>query len=336
MKKIYDILRSIFIFCFVVKTALFVCSLSIVFADNIDEQLDEIKIIINQTNFVGNNKVFLKDVADIYANDFLVQELGKIELGTSPFPGRIKLFSKLSIVSTIEKQRYLPKNVTIESEPRIYVKRLSQNVKKEDIKQFVEQCLTSFYKYQNYEFINFEVKGLETYPKGKIDFFLNGNCEPDKKGKFNFGLDIIVEKEKVDTIRVYALIAVYDEVLFVNKSFKRGDSIQKEDTYKKRENIFEFSGNYIKNFDEIEYKILKSRIKKNGYLKAQFFEDPPLIKKGDIVNIVANKSPNLKIVAPGVSKENGFFNDVIKVENLNTGKYIRGIVKSRLKVLVLY
>ena len=63
--------------------------------------------------------------------------------------------------------------------------------------------------------------------------------------------------------------------------------------------------------------------------------ESPLIKKGDIIRLIV-KNDNLLIVTSGLSKENGFENQLIKVENLSSGKLVRGIVKEKSKVEVVY
>ncbi len=62
---------------------------------------------------------------------------------------------------------------------------------------------------------------------------------------------------------------------------------------------------------------------------------PPLIQKGDIVSLYARNN-TLLIVTKGVCREDGFENDVIRVENMNSGKIIRGIIKEKSKVEVIY
>jgi flagella basal body P-ring formation protein FlgA len=61
----------------------------------------------------------------------------------------------------------------------------------------------------------------------------------------------------------------------------------------------------------------------------------PLIQKGDIVSLIA-QNDTLLIVTKGICQEDGFENDVIKVENLNSGKIVRGKIKEKSKVEVIY
>ena len=60
-----------------------------------------------------------------------------------------------------------------------------------------------------------------------------------------------------------------------------------------------------------------------------------MVQKGDIVTLVA-RNENMLIVTSAISKEDGFKNELIKVENLNSGKLVRGIVKEKYKVEVVY
>jgi flagella basal body P-ring formation protein FlgA len=51
----------------------------------------------------------------------------------------------------------------------------------------------------------------------------------------------------------------------------------------------------------------------------------PLVKNGDRILIVADKG-SLHVTAPGVVRQNGFKNDTVRVENLQSRKIILGTV----------
>ena len=61
----------------------------------------------------------------------------------------------------------------------------------------------------------------------------------------------------------------------------------------------------------------------------------PLIREGDFVSLSAS-GDGLLIVTTGVAREDGFRNDVIRIENLSSGKVVRGKVKEKSLVEVMY
>jgi flagella basal body P-ring formation protein FlgA len=72
------------------------------------------------------------------------------------------------------------------------------------------------------------------------------------------------------------------------------------------------------------------RVSVTGFVDVQ-----PLVRKGDIVSLVS-RNETLLIVTKGICREDGFENDVIKIENLNSGKILRGKIKEKSKVEVIY
>lgn len=61
----------------------------------------------------------------------------------------------------------------------------------------------------------------------------------------------------------------------------------------------------------------------------------PLIRTGDVVSLAAS-GDGLWIVTTGMAREDGFRNDVIRIENLSSGKIVRGRVKEKSLVEVMY
>jgi flagella basal body P-ring formation protein FlgA len=71
----------------------------------------------------------------------------------------------------------------------------------------------------------------------------------------------------------------------------------------------------------------------NTILSSDRVEIPPLIRKGDVVQLVA-ESPSLKVVTRGMAKEKGGLGDRIRVENLSSKKsvYARIVDASTVRV----
>jgi flagella basal body P-ring formation protein FlgA len=295
----------------------------------------DIKIVINETSLVSGPDIFLKDIAEISASEIFKQSLETIEIGMSPKPDKLKSFDKKKIILAIKRQKYLPENISISSPARIYVKRSSQKISKDDIRQLIDGKLSLLFQGREYQMKTFNVRGFESYPDGNVEFRLSSGDLVNKKGKLSCSVDIIIDGSKQDRLNVSGEVAVYENILHVAKSYSKGEKIATADVYSEKKNIFNVSGNFIKTYDEIDRLILKSSVRRGECLNSDLFVNPPMVKKGDIIKLVAKQS-SLLIVTSGISKENGFANDVIKVENLNSGKLVRGIVKGKSKVEVIY
>ena len=239
-------------------------------ADDGPESQAGIEIAVRETSMVQSSRIFLQDIADIKADGFLKETLGKIDFGLSPKPGKIKFIDKGKIISAIQRERYLPEDSIITCPDRIYVKQQSAQISALDIRKYVEQQLSEGFGNREFHLITFNVRGLKPYPLGEISFFSGSEDMVDKNGKLSLFVDIVINGKKTDRVSVTGLVDVQ-----------------------------------------------------------------PLVRKGDIVSLVA-QNETLLIVTKGVCKEDGFENDVIKIENLNSGKIIRGKIKDKSNAEVLY
>lgn len=304
-------------------------------AEDGDKGENRIEIIIKETGMVQSDHIFLGDIADIRAHGFLKEAIEKIDLGISPKPGKIRFIDKRKILSAVHGRQYLPKDILITCPDRIYVKRLSRETSVQDIREYVENRLSGIFKNKEYQLITFQVKGLEPYPPGNMEFFSDSEEMVDKNGKLSLFVDIVIDGKKVDRVGVSGLVALYETVLLAKSSLEKGEILSREKVYEEKKNIFEIGDDYIKSFEAIEGKQLVSGIRKGECITAKLTASPPLIQKGDIVSLFA-RNESLLIVTTGVCREDGYKNDVIKVENLNSGKILRGIVKAKSKVEVIY
>lgn len=305
------------------------------YAQKISSSGTQIKIAVKETSQVNQDDIYLGDIADIHASDFLKEALSKIDIDASPKPDKIKLLDNQKILSAIHGQQYLPENIKIVIPEHVYVKRMSQVISKQDIRKFIEQHLSTVYKGKEFNLTSLNVRGLKLYPKGDVDFILSSNDIVSQNGRMAVFIDVNINKKKQDRVSVTGQVSVFEKVLCVNRSFPKGKQLSREDVYLKKLNIFNLSGDYIKQFDRLENKVLKKSVKKDEYLRSGLIEQQPLIQKGDIVTLVS-KNKNLVLVTSGVSKEDGFENELIQVENLNSGKLVQGIVRGKSKVEVRF
>ncbi len=305
------------------------------FADDNVAQANQIKIEIKETNNLSSATVFLGDIAVIFANPFLVENIKNIEIGAAPKPGEIAVIDKRKIVFQLKSQKYLSKNFTLIGPEKIFVKRLGQAISKQTIKGFIRQQLDKKYPNKTYQIKQFKVRGLESYPTGTVSFSIDVEKLVDKRGRLSCYLDVMVNNIQSDRLSISGIVAVYKNIVFAGKSLLKGDMLSIEDVYTKKGNIFNFHSSAIRTADVVVGKILKNSIRKDACLTESILSDPPLVKKGDIVTLIS-KNKNLRIVTSGISMEDGFINELVKVENFHSGKLIRGIVTEKSKVEVVY
>lgn len=310
----------------------FVCPLSA--AAGISDS-PEVKVVVSGTSLVSGPRIFLGEVAQVQASSFLKDVLQKIELGKSPKPGKIKQLNKNHLVSLIQSQPGVPEGVMIDTPPQIYVKRTSQQIEQQDFQAQIDLFLSNVFKDREYELAQLRVEDTGVYPQGEVVFSVGSNSGVDKQGNFLVFMDILIDGKREDRIRISGKVAIYETVFCAKRDLAKGEPLLEKDVYSVRKNIFDLREDPARTHSEIEGKILKTNLKRDDYIKSSSLGEIPLIQKGEIVSLVARRN-TLLIVTSAISKEDGYVDQLIRVENIGSGKIVRGLVKERSIVEVIY
>lgn len=162
-------------------------------------------------------------------------------------------------------------------------------------------------------------------PKGHLtlDYKLPG--QKKRVGRVPFigfvKVDGIIKKR----LRLVANVTVAYDVFRSVRSLKRGHVIQHQDVELIRVESNKLMRNIISDeSDLIGHRLIRNLGQRESFLN-YMVRKIPLVKTGDRILIVAQKGP-LRVTAPGVVKENGFKNDTVRVENINSRKLIFGTV----------
>lgn len=298
----------------------------------------EIKVEVAGSGHVDGPVIFLKDVANIHAGPLLKEVVESISLGRSPKPGKIKTITKGQVFSRIRSQSDLPEGSVILVPDKIYVKRTSQSIHTNGIRREVDSFIEAYFQGRDYEFRTVKIEKPALYPSGHLEMIVvprQGSRGVDRNGNLSLSVDILVDGEKVDSIRVSGKVAVYENVACAARDLVRGDPVVEGDVIWVRKDIFSTRGSFIKNPRQMDGFLLKTDVAKNSPIKSSWLAARPLILKGDVITLVARKN-NLVILASGISREDGFKDKVIRVENMGSGKVVRGLVRKASTVEVIY
>ncbi len=304
-------------------------------AANAGISVHEVKVVVAETNLVRGPRVFLGEVAKIQASPFLKEVLQKIEIENSPKPGKIKQLNKRRLVFLIQSQPGVPEGVLIDTPKKIYVKRASQQIKQQHFQEQVDLFLSAVLKGKKYELTQLKVDTTGVYPQGDVTFSMGSNSSVDKLGNLTIFMDILIDGNREDRIRISGEVAVYQTILCAVRDLSKGDHLLETDVYSVRKNIFDLRTDVAGTYQEIDKKILKTNLKKDDYIKSSCLQEIPLIHKGELITLVTRRK-TLLIVTSAISKEDGYADQLIRVENIGSGKIVRGLVKERSTVEVIY
>jgi len=295
----------------------------------------DVKVVVAETSLVLGPMVILGEVARIQASPFLKEVLQKIELENSPKPGEIKQLNKRRLLSLILTQPGVPEGVLIETPKKIYVKRASQQIEQQEVQAQVDLFLSGVLKGKEYELLQLRIEDTGVYSQGDVAFSMGSNSSVDKQGNFTLSMDILIDGKREDKIRISGEVAVYQTVLCAVRDLAKGERLLETDVYSVQKNIFDLRKDVAGTHREINNKILKTNLRKDDYIRSSCLQEIPLIHKGELITLVARRN-TLLIVTSAISKEDGYAGQLIRVENIGSGKIVRGLVKERSTVEVIH
>lgn len=273
---------------------------------------------------IESSTIFLRDIADITGgNPSLIKKIESIEIGRAPLPGKSRQIDRGYLNIRLKQNNIDLSQVNFEGNDRIEVKRSFVEIDKERIKDIV---LDYIYKNNPWEKERLTVRTVNVkdnviLSKGKMSYRVINQKGKDFLGTLLLSVIFEVNGEEQKKIFVTADIDVLTEVVVANRPIKRRKLITENDVRLQEMDLADLSSNTIMNLEEVLGKRTKREISPNLVLRTDLIEFPPLIKRGDVVLMIA-ESDCIRITSIGKAQEEGLRGERIKVENLNSRKQI--------------
>ncbi|MFO7752568.1 MAG: flagellar basal body P-ring formation chaperone FlgA [Desulfobacteraceae bacterium] len=303
--------------------------------ENVDADDSGISIELNSTSELDTDRISLGQIARIQAPAFLAEEIGTMDVGYAPKPGEIQTLSNDRLVSKIYSSPLISRDTPVSGPDTVYVKRSSQRVAVDNVRKAFMEYAASETESEDFRLRNFSVRGFEEYPGGELAIEFDRGRKFEPGGRFSVRAGVHVNGNEVDTLMVKGWINVYQRLVCAKTTVKREAVIQAEDLELKKVDTSSMRGSYAGKVEDVAGKISRSRIREGDFIRMDRLENPPLVKRGEVVKLVASKG-SLKIVTSGICKEDGSRDKSVRVENLGSGRTVRGIVKGRSRVQVVY
>jgi len=160
------------------------------------------------------------------------------------------------------------------------------------------------------------------------------SCNQPITWKIAVRTHLIIPKKKTQKIFTEKNnIELFDEnVLVLNTNLSKGEVIQEKDLIYKSFNSSIGKGFYTDK-DQLIGRKLKQSINKGQIIKSRHLKQNWMIEKGQSV-IISSIIGNVGVIMQGIAKEDGHFNEIIKVANNSSGKIIEGKIINEKKILI--
>lgn len=273
---------------------------------------------------VMSNDIRLGDIAEIKTPTWQqMKRLGDIVIVPAPPFGKSRSIRPDDVMAKLKQNNIDSSNVVFEWPSKIIVTRSVVQISKKEIEQIVASQIqkSSWWDNENIKLKRVEINDDIVLPKGNITYHIDDTLKFDLGNPIRVPVTITVGDIYKKKVNAFVYKEVFAEVVVVTNMLRRYQLITEDDITLKRMNVNELSSNIILKPEEVLGKRSKRAIYPKTVLRADLVELPPIIKRKDIVTIMA-VSGKLKVTALGEAMERGRQGDRIRVVNTDSGEKV--------------
>lgn len=286
--------------------------------------VSNITINMHRSATVGGDVVYLGDVADILADDqSKIEKLSRIKVENAPLAGESRLVHPDKVKVRLKQFGLNEDTYQLSASCPVKVLRSYAVVTPMKINAAVKTFIQRHAPWQadQMKLDKFTFKNDITVPPGKISLLVTAPKHTDWLGPVPFSVQVLVDGKRIGKITAPATIEVWSDVVLSVKPLGKYQPIDPDDIIVKQMNLARVPSNAILNADRVLGRRTNRSIAANSILRSDQVEMPPVVRRGDVVQVIA-ETAILKVAAKGMVKENGAVGDRIQVMNLRSKKII--------------
>ncbi len=169
------------------------------------------------------------------------------------------------------------------------------------------------------KFINLPVQLKEHLKVKNINFLKI----PDAAGDGLCSVEIEERSGRDKAIQVAFKVSAKRKLFILKEDMKKGDSVRAADIVVKEAFLNNGVSGYPKSIEDVDGKRLKKDLKAGTSLTTTVLEEPVLVQRGDVVNLVV-ENRKLTVQTQGRALDRGRLGDTVRVKNISSGKEVVG------------
>ena len=288
--------------------------------------LTRIRILPNVQ--IDDEDILLGRIAGIEGHDpLLVQKLNSIVVARAPLPGASRTLEKQVVIRCLKQNGINLNQLALQIPAKVVVTRNYTEISREKIKMLVSDYIqkTILKDHAGGSIKDIQVADSLRLPNGRITFKVIPPPNRDLLGKIPFSVHFDVNGKFHKRVWATATVEVLAEVVITKKPVGRHKPITEDDIELLYMDLAKLPSGVITDPEAVLGKRTKRAIGAKTVLRADLVESPPLVKRGDVVVIIAESS-GLKITALGEVKKKGRLGESIPVMNYDSKKILYGRV----------
>ncbi len=277
---------------------------------------------------IDGAEILLGQIASFEGDDVqLIQQLKNIVIGKAPLPGESRPFGLRFLQKRLNQHHVDMTTVVVDGPPKIDVTRSHVEIQKQEIEKIVSDFILGQApgKNQTMRIKDIRVMDDVVLPKGRITYKVSAPRSRQLMGRCPIAIDFSVNGNSHKKVWATAMIEVLGPVVVTRKPLGRYKPIAADDIEVQMLDLANVPANVLCDPDAAIGKRTKKAIGAQTPLRANSVELPPLVKRGDLVTIIA-ESQSLKITTLGQVKKKGRKGERIPVINLDSKKILHAVV----------
>ncbi|MEJ2099970.1 MAG: flagellar basal body P-ring formation chaperone FlgA [Desulfobacterales bacterium] len=285
---------------------------------------------------IDGDEILLGQIAEIKGSDFqMIRHIENIVIGKAPLPGKSRQYDENYLKMRLKQYHIDLANIILEAPERIEVLRSCIKIEKQKIEEIISNFLIQSISQENKNIRIKEIRVPEEVllSKGQISYKVTVADNQPLRGKCSIAVEFRVNGYDQKKIWAIATIEILGPVVVTRKPLGRYKPIVEDDIELKTMDLSDLPDDVITDAEAVLGKRTRRAIGAQVPLRADTVELPPLVKRGDLVVIIA-ESRGLKITTRGQVKKKGRLGEQIPVVNLDSKKvlYARVIDANTVKV----
>jgi flagella basal body P-ring formation protein FlgA len=257
----------------------------------------------------------------------LIQRLQQIDIGKAPLPSRSRVIGIDYIRLRLKQNGFSLENLDLQSASGVEITRGHIEINRQKIEKIVSHYLRANVLRGNdiARIKDLRVPERIILPRGSITYQVLAPRNTKYLGKIPLAVHFNVDGQFQKKVWASATIEMFVDVVVAAKPLQKHMTITQDVIERRQMDLAHLPANVITDPLAVLGKRARSTISAKTVLRTDLIELPPLVKRGDIVVIVA-ESKGLRVTALGKAKRKGRLGERIPVENFDSRKILNAQV----------
>jgi flagellar basal body P-ring formation protein FlgA len=283
------------------------------------------RIAVSPDSVVSGASVRLGDVATLEGER--VRGLAELVLASAPAPGESRSIAGTRVLDAVKRELPDLQDVRYTIPPLVRVRRASQDVPADVLRELVERFLDEQLASNDREpkLRSLDVVGPVRLPPGPFDARVMVPPNGALVGRIRLQIELTQADQPTRAVWATADVGLEGPVVLVRRAIERGEALRAEDVTVERREISDKAAGLLVDPSEAEGRVARVPLAASIPLRRDMLAAPPVVRRGDAVLLVAQRG-SMRLTVPAEVKDDAGLGESVKVTNRVSRKDVVGRV----------